>query len=296
MARPDWRALAERQAGPLDRLVGRGIRAARDTHESFRRELIAMLTDATPQGETLTPADLPWLLPRIRGLVDAYARRYASEQADARSAVRALVSAQAIEIVGAFEPPEVAAAVADALTGADSQDDPATALFVARFWRSVGDDVEGAAASSAVQRMPWALFVRRAAAPDGSAVSRTRGRAQVVADMEARRAAAQQAGDAVRRTARSVPNADTDPVLRRIVEIIDKHNHPISRVLDGQAQPIGAPFRAPVEDVFIQSRLLRKGVGGIVWTRLGGAFIGESLPAHYADRGRIVPFRKSWET
>lgn len=80
---------------------------------------------------------------------------------------------------------------------------------------------------------------------------------------------------------------------KRIVETIDaKRNHPISQVLNGQVQKPGEPFRASVSAVHARAAALHKKVSGIFWPIRDGFYEGQRLPAHYRERGIVVPTEK----
>lgn len=82
---------------------------------------------------------------------------------------------------------------------------------------------------------------------------------------------------------------------KRIVETLDaKRNHPISVVLNNQVQDVGKKFRVKVSDVKAAAARMKKGkgMGGIFWPIVDGYFEGERLPAHYRERGIMVPTQK----
>lgn len=82
---------------------------------------------------------------------------------------------------------------------------------------------------------------------------------------------------------------------KRDVELFDpRRNHPISRVLDGQVQPVRRLFRAPAADVARWAVTLRKSAGGIFWRLQDGAYVGMTLPAHFGERGAVVPWLPAW--
>lgn len=86
-------------------------------------------------------------------------------------------------------------------------------------------------------------------------------------------------------------------MMKRDFEILDlKRNHPISRVLDGQTIPVAALFRAPVADVEMWARRLHKSSGGIFWREDRGSYVGLTLPAHFGERGVVVPWLPKWGT
>lgn len=78
----------------------------------------------------------------------------------------------------------------------------------------------------------------------------------------------------------------------------DARNHPISQVIDRQVQEVGDSFRAKVSAVEAVAKRLAAHSGkkkrkattaGIFWPRVGEYYVGGNLPAHYNERGRIVP-------
>jgi hypothetical protein len=87
-------------------------------------------------------------------------------------------------------------------------------------------------------------------------------------------------------------------IRKRIVETIDaKRNHPISSILNNQVREMGDPFQASVAEVAAKARQLKKTVnkdgtvGGILksWPIQNGFYTGERLPAHFRERGVVVP-------
>jgi hypothetical protein len=86
-----------------------------------------------------------------------------------------------------------------------------------------------------------------------------------------------------------------NPFKKRIVETLDKNrNHPISRVLRGQVKPVDEPFTATVAEIEAAAKAIGKKSGylsGILWSLNGSTYSGMNLPAHYRERGVIVPNR-----
>lgn len=96
----------------------------------------------------------------------------------------------------------------------------------------------------------------------------------------------------------AIQDANTNYELnlnKRIIETLDaKRNHPISLVLNGMVQEVGKPFKVKVSAVQAAASRLKKGrgTGGIFWPKVGEYYVGEKLPAHYRERGIIVPTEK----
>lgn len=80
---------------------------------------------------------------------------------------------------------------------------------------------------------------------------------------------------------------------KRIVETIDaKRNHPISQVLNNQVVKVNDKFKAKVSLVKARAVALHKSSGGVFWPIVDGYYVGERLPAHYRERGIVVPTAK----
>lgn len=77
---------------------------------------------------------------------------------------------------------------------------------------------------------------------------------------------------------------------RRIVEFRDNQNHPFSRAAHGKTAKPGRAFRVPVSEVRAAEALLKRRSRGIFWRNTGKHYVGRHLPAHYGERGRIVPW------
>ena len=83
-------------------------------------------------------------------------------------------------------------------------------------------------------------------------------------------------------------------INKKIVETMDiKRNHPISRAINGLIQVPSLPFAIPVEKVIDQALLMKRPTKNldrsIFWARKGKLYVGKGLPAHYRERGTIVP-------
>jgi hypothetical protein len=83
-------------------------------------------------------------------------------------------------------------------------------------------------------------------------------------------------------------------MLKKIHETRDRRNHPFSRASHGATAKAQAAFKIPVADVLSAVAAMGKGSGGILWQRRGANYVGMNLPAHFGERGRIVPWRKEW--
>lgn len=87
---------------------------------------------------------------------------------------------------------------------------------------------------------------------------------------------------------------DDDPLMKMAEEVIDSRNHAFSRVLHGRLAPVGGEWEVPIHMVAKQATLMRSGMKGILWRTEGKHFVGGAYPAHFGERGRQVPWRRSW--
>jgi hypothetical protein len=77
---------------------------------------------------------------------------------------------------------------------------------------------------------------------------------------------------------------------KKIYETLDaKRNHPISQLLNGLVQEPDRPFRVPVASVDAKAAALKKSGKGVFWPVVQGFYVGQSLPAHYRERGKLTP-------
>lgn len=147
--------------------------------------------------------------------------------------------------------------------------------------------MDGYAVSAAIQQARWSDLAQQLAGAEGSVASSRRGRTANAVDSDA---ALTYAGT----SQAYMDQIAAEGLLKQDVEVIDQRNHPISRVLNGQAVPIGKPFRAPVGDVRSAAAAMRRPMGGIFWPEIDGAFEGMTLPAHFGERGRVRLTTSRW--
>lgn len=147
--------------------------------------------------------------------------------------------------------------------------------------------MEGYAVSAAIQRARWGDLAEQLAGKEGSVTSTRRGRVANAVDSDAALIYAGTSQACMERIA-------DDGILKQDVEVIDRRNHPISRVLNGQVVPIREPFRAPVGEVRSAASAMNRPMGGIFWPEVAGAFEGLTLPAHFGERGRVRLTSARW--
>lgn len=148
-----------------------------------------------------------------------------------------------------------------------------------RFTVDVKNRVQGQIVAGVLQQETEVQLAKRVA----EATALPLPRAALVARMETNRAYNEVASQAVAELG--------DGWTRRIVEVVDAKNHPFSRAADGKMAPPGRAFRVPVSDVSDAARAMGRPVGTVLWPQVGGDYVGTALPAHYGERGRVVPYR-----
>lgn len=142
---------------------------------------------------------------------------------------------------------------------------------------------------------------------DGSPFAEMRGRAELIVRMEMGSAYNRSHQASIETAAELLDDPDDpDPMLKKADETRDARNHALSRVLDGMTVAPKDLFRVPrarvvAEHAKLQAERQARGLpvrqlGGITWPLLGDEYVGMHHPAHFADRGRIVPWRLSWAT
>jgi len=153
------------------------------------------------------------------------------------------------------------------------------------YSRRTMDRIQGALVSGVVQGEPQGAIVARVRAvlPVG------RREAELIVRMELSRAYSTANGAVVA----SLYEQDRG-WRKRISETIDSANHPFSRVADGRMARPGERFRVPVAQVDVEARAMKRSAGGVLWQQVNGEYRGMTLPAHYGERGRVVPWHTDW--
>lgn len=149
----------------------------------------------------------------------------------------------------------------------------------------------------------------------GGVLETARGRAMLIARMETAGAYdaghRQSAAVAAGRVNGALGVAGRPPLVMRASEHIDDlRNHPFSQVVHGMTRPVDGKFQVRVDLVQFAAQRLRSrpglpgqramrgkasmGVSGVLWPIVGGAYEGDTYPAHFHDRGRQHLWRESW--
>lgn len=162
-----------------------------------------------------------------------------------------------------------------------------------RYGADVITDIHRELAVAVVRGQTYREMTRRVAGKS-SLIASKKGRAQLIVRMETSRFYNDAHLQGIETANDELDPEGLDPVLKKADEFTDKRNHPFSRVLGGQAVAANAPFRVSIAKVKIEAEAMGRSASGVVWTTSGGDYIGHNLPAHYNDRGRIIPWRESW--
>lgn len=306
--------LIERQGEALDRLEVREARRFLGAYEDARRELYEVLDQMEVRGtDVATPftaqrlrSTLAQLEGGIRRLQDRLGVALdASVRAAGERAVQDLVA-----IVAAQEPefreagPRIEHEALRRLT--EDQGLLLHRYSIQRYGADLVDRIQRELVVGVTRGLSIPELRDRIAGMRDSVLAGHRVRAELIVRMELNSAfnrshltSIKVAGDELDRY-----HDEDDRLQKRADEFRDLRNHAISRVLHGQVQDVDEPFRVPRSEVARANNLLNaerrakklppKSITGIVWPLEGGNYVGMLHPAHYWDRGRIVPWRQSW--
>lgn len=162
-----------------------------------------------------------------------------------------------------------------------------------RYSAQVLDLVQRELVAGVAANIGQAKIAERIAGIGSDLFGQLKPRAELIARMELSRAYNDAQLEAIQLWAEE-DDRPGDPILKRIEEYLDARNHPFSRVSDGMTADPNASFRVPVAAVNREARKMKKSPKGVLWPNVGGVYVGANLPAHYNDRGRIIPWRASW--
>lgn len=303
--RATLRNLLERQGRDLDRLTDAEAARVLAIYEAARRELAERLTaqEAITGGEvTFTVLDLA----RTQALVEQAVRDLQTRMgAQVDSAVQA---SKARSIEHLFDLVERAEPDFRGVGGSIRMDallrisQPRGLLLhrfsLQRYGADVVSRMQGHLVQGVAQRLTYVQMRERLVGKEFSAAAEMRPRAELIVRNEMSSAYNGTYTDEVGSLAKRLDvEGDDDPLLLRIDEHLDARSHPISWLLDGKARkPDGPPFRVSVAAVRAKAATLkRKRAGGVLWRVEGGDYVGETLPAHHWERGRVHAWRKSWD-
>jgi len=307
--------MLESLAGDLAKLHDREARAFLRTFEDARRELRERLDELIRSGMA---EQLPYSAQFQRTMlaqVDAGARqlrlRLGRQLGEAVERQQRAALADLLGTIRQFEPDflDVAGHIeVEALRRmTESQGLLLHTYSIDRYGADVVATMQRELAAGIAGGQTWRQLRDRLAGP-GGVLEGMKSRAELIVRMELNSAFNRYHLDAIKGTAavldRDLPADDPDRMMKKADEFLDLRNHAISRVLHGQVQDPDEPFRAPQVEVVRQHDLIqaaraavslpRRRLSGILWPLVGGSYQGANYPAHYWERGRIVPWRESW--
>lgn len=298
---PTLRTLLDRQTRELDNLTDDEARKALRIFDTARRELAERLDDELKRRPDphFTAFELQRTLAIVeQGIGTLQARLGVHVDAATEAARRSSLSH--LEAVIGLQEPEMLTVGGDLnieiLRRLSA--DGGTLLHrysVQRYGAAVVNSLQGHLVQGVAQRLTWVQLRERVFAAEGAMAGFGRARAELIVRNEMSNAynGAHLAG--IRAHAERDPPGTEDPLQVKISEYLDRRSHPISWMLDGQTRtPDGKPFRARIADVQARAAMLGKRLNGVLWRREGAFFVGENLPAHHWERGRVHAWRDSW--
>ena len=298
--RRELRRLLDRQAEEFSRLTDAEARAFLAALEDGRRDIAERIRVAVGKKLEFTPYQLRATQLQIdAGIAQLRTRLLTQVETGIRRAEEKAVQ-HAIRVLELEEEDFKSAAV-----GLESAalrrmiDLKNTLLYQHSIERYTADQLyrlQAGLIQGQVQRLTLDQLVERLAGRQDSVLAGMRSRAELVARMETARAydASHQASLEEAERLLDVPD-DPDPLLVRADEYFDARNHPFSRVVDGMTRPVKGVWKVSRSEVETMAAKMGKSAGGVVWPLVGGFYVGSQYPAHFNDRGRQTPWRKSWD-
>lgn len=297
----DLAALLDRQGARLERLDDRQARSVLRVLEDSRREVRELLLASGGASDTWTATR--WSSSRVQ--IDDAIRRLKFRFNETLEVGFDVSHKRAVsDLLAVVRKGDGAAAWAASAGGIEFEalaklSDPNRTLlhrYSVNFYGSeLADKIQRELARSVALRRTVGETSDAVASTSFSTFSSMEHRADLIVRMEMNRAY----NDAHDAAAAEASKRDRfagkrGPLIRKIDEFRDHRNHPISVAINGLGAEIGKPFRIPVVEVRAAAHKIGKPVSGILWTKVGTNYEGMSLPAHFGERGRIVPWRQSW--
>lgn len=289
--------LLERQGRELDRLADAQVRAVLAGYEDARRALLEQLQN-TPMASAESIHRTRVTLAQVEAGVGILRARMGQEMSRAEVAAQELAMRHLIGLIRAQEPhffdsgPGIEVAVAGRL--AARQGLALHRFSVDRYGAQVVESIQRALVSGVVRGLTDHELAKLVAGASGSVLAGMRGRAELIVRMELSRAYNDAHLESIRAFAQLAEDDGSDPVLKKIDEYFDNRNHPFSRAAHGVTALPGEPFRVTVAAVSSAAQALGKSSKGVLWAQEGGSYVGDNLPGHFNERGRIIAWRASW--
>jgi len=310
------RDLLDRQGAALDRLSDRDARAFLRAYEDARRELREQLDVMVRTGaDRKTPFSAAYLrstMAQVEGGIRSLERRLGTVLDAATRRQRDQALEDLLAVVGRAERDQFTELSTRIETQALQRFVQQDGLLlhqhsIQRYGRDLVSKIQAELVGGVVRQLTLDQVVDRIVGTDQSVFAGMRHRAELIARMEMSRAY-NEGHQASLEEASNVLDADEpdrpDPLVKRADEYLDKRNHPFSRALDGKIAPITVQvgdkhvpgeWEVPDSEVQAAAKAIGKRASGIVWRKEGSTWKGSMHPAHYNDRGRMTPWRSSWE-
>jgi hypothetical protein len=308
--------LIERQGRHFDQLQEREARRLMRTLDDARREVYEELQRLVVAGKDQpTPYTAQWtrtMLAQLEAAGQQLRQRFGEAMFEAVERQQADALEQLLKVLRDAEPEFSTAANAIEYEALRRISETRGLLLhrysVHRYGAAVVDQMQRELAVGVARGLNIRQLRDRLAGPEG-VIAGMKSRAELIARMELNSAWNRHHQDSIEAAAavldKDLAADDANRMRRKADEYHDLRNHAISRVLHGMVVDVDQPFRVPRAKVIeaheqIQrareaAGLPRRRLGGIVWPLDGGHYIGHNYPAHFWERGRVVPWRASWE-
>lgn len=298
--RRELRRLLDRQAEDFSRLTDREARAFLSALEDGRRDIAERIRVAVGKKLEFTPYQLRATQLQIDAGIAQLRNRLLSQVETGIKAAEEKAIQHAIGVLELQESGFQSAAVGLETAALRRMIDMKnTLLYQHSIQRYTADQLyrlQAGLIQGQVQRLTLDQLVQNLTGRQDSVLAGMRTRAELVVRMETARAydASHQASLEEAETLLDVAD-DPDPLLAMADEYFDHRNHPFSRVVNGMTRPVKGVWRVSRSEVESMAAKIGKSAGGVVWPLVGGFYVGAQYPAHFNDRGRQTPWRKSWE-
>lgn len=292
--------LFARHGAELARLTDDQARDVLRAYEDARRQLREQLEQLVADGkaERFTAQHLRVTLAQTEQGISALERRLGNKVDDAvreqrRSALRHLV-----EVLREQEPEflDAGGGLEPRLVGRLARTDGLLLHrhSIRRYGAELVERIQRELVLSQASGRTLRQTVDAITAREGSVIAGGRARVELIVRMETARAYDQAQMESMEEAAELDDPGDPDPLLKKIDEFIDARNHPFSRAADGAVADLDEDWRVPAAEVEAAAAAMKKSSKGVLWRREGSDYVGSTLPAHFFDRARRVPWRRSW--
>lgn len=296
MAGSRIRAILERQASELDLLSRRQSIAFLAAYEDARRDILEQIQALGPGAQSFRATQLQVALARMQDAILRLRRRLGLQLQEAEQRAQESALRDLLQVVRNFQTIRDAGLETRALaTLAERRGLQLHQHSVDRYGMEIIETIQRELVRSVASGANIDQTARRIGGLENSVLAGFRGRARLISHMELYRAYNDGHQLVLERAAEALDEpGDEDPLLSKADEQIDARNHPFSRALDGLTRPVKGEWRVQRADVERHALAMGKRIAGIVWRTTSYGWAGSTYPAHFHDRGRQVPWRRSW--